>query len=404
MFPEWGRFVTAVKLNRGLKTSNYDQLYAYLKQHASHANENKMMLERYNQHAINPFALVFNVSPHQYPSQSSANPQSAYVPPVTHQPQFADNTHLDSVQNVQGRQNRGQGNYARGAVVAGNGGAQNRVGNTNPGQAKQIKCYNCNGENGVVLDEEQLLFIAGGQTNTFDDDMDEAPVQDLALDVLSCRAFNRGQRLSRLINVMLLTYDVEELLTAQSMFMKKVEIGYKNPLNLTKAKQVQPALYNGHELVKTTHTPAVVHDLEDTLELAETNRMKMLEKSKITTASCGYCCCSRSKKMFQVITTVRVILVLPVQLLLLLEEFLLLDLVSTSVFVQMVAAAKLPVLSPGKFELWKMRIEQYFLMTDYALWEVIVNGDSPHKENVDGVEQTYPPTKKKCRREVSKKE
>ncbi|GKG45436.1 hypothetical protein Tco_0495514, partial [Tanacetum coccineum] len=42
-------------------------------------------------------------------------------------------------------------------------------------------------ENGVVLDEEQLLFIASGQTNTFDDDMDEALVQDLALDVLSCR-------------------------------------------------------------------------------------------------------------------------------------------------------------------------------------------------------------------------
>ncbi|GJT97443.1 hypothetical protein Tco_1092961 [Tanacetum coccineum] len=36
-------------------------------------------------------------------------------------------------------------------------------------------------ENGVVLDEEQLLFIAGGQTNTFNDDVDEAPVQDLAL-------------------------------------------------------------------------------------------------------------------------------------------------------------------------------------------------------------------------------
>ncbi|GJV22470.1 hypothetical protein Tco_1371490 [Tanacetum coccineum] len=43
MLPEWGRFVTAVKLNRGLKTSNYDQLYAYLKQHEAHANENKMM-------------------------------------------------------------------------------------------------------------------------------------------------------------------------------------------------------------------------------------------------------------------------------------------------------------------------------------------------------------------------
>ncbi|GJR30086.1 hypothetical protein Tco_1106318 [Tanacetum coccineum] len=45
MLLEWGRFVTAVKLNRGLKESNYDQLYAYLKQHESHANENKMMLE-----------------------------------------------------------------------------------------------------------------------------------------------------------------------------------------------------------------------------------------------------------------------------------------------------------------------------------------------------------------------
>ncbi|GKD14191.1 putative ribonuclease H-like domain-containing protein [Tanacetum coccineum] len=59
----------------------------------------------------------------------------------------------------------------------------------------------------------------------------------------------------------------------------------------------------------------------------------------------------------------------------------------------MVAVVKLPVLNPGEFKLWKMRIEQYFLMTDYALWEVIVNGDSPTlKRTVDGVEQTYPPT------------
>nr|GEW59739.1 hypothetical protein [Tanacetum cinerariifolium] len=63
-----------------------------------------------------------------------------------------------------------------------------------------------------------------------------------------------------------------------------------------------------------------------------------------------------------------------------------------SVSAQMVAAAKLPVLNLGEFGLWKMRIEQYFLMTDYALWEVIVNGDSPPpKRTIDGVEQTYPP-------------
>ncbi|GJS57445.1 hypothetical protein Tco_0652229 [Tanacetum coccineum] len=86
MLPEWDRFVTIVKLNRGLKESNYDQLYAYLKQHEEHANENKMMLERYNQHAIDPLALVSNVSPQQYLSESSVIPPSTYVPPVNYQP------------------------------------------------------------------------------------------------------------------------------------------------------------------------------------------------------------------------------------------------------------------------------------------------------------------------------
>ncbi|GKF03135.1 hypothetical protein Tco_0030058, partial [Tanacetum coccineum] len=38
-------------------------------------------------------------------------------------------------------------------------------------------------ENGVALDEEQLLFIAGGQDTAFDEDVDEQPVQDLALNV-----------------------------------------------------------------------------------------------------------------------------------------------------------------------------------------------------------------------------
>ncbi|GKA07572.1 retrovirus-related pol polyprotein from transposon TNT 1-94, partial [Tanacetum coccineum] len=60
----------------------------------------------------------------------------------------------------------------------------------------------------------------------------------------------------------------------------KVAIGYKNPFYLSKAKQVQPTLYNGHEIVKTNHARALVHDSEDTLEIAETTRKQMIEKIK----------------------------------------------------------------------------------------------------------------------------
>nr|GFD21339.1 retrovirus-related Pol polyprotein from transposon TNT 1-94 [Tanacetum cinerariifolium] len=91
MLPEWGRFVTAVKLDRGLRDSNYDQL---------------------NQATVQDGRVV--------------------------------------VQNVQGRPDRGQGMNPRGGSAAGYGGAQNRVGNVNPGQARSgqaihVKCYNCNG-------------------------------------------------------------------------------------------------------------------------------------------------------------------------------------------------------------------------------------------------------------------
>nr|GFB49233.1 integrase, catalytic region, zinc finger, CCHC-type, peptidase aspartic, catalytic [Tanacetum cinerariifolium] len=72
MLPEWGRFVTAVKLNRGLRDSNYDQLYAYLKQHETHAKENKMMLERFSQPIVDPLALLSNVSTPQHYSPSSS--------------------------------------------------------------------------------------------------------------------------------------------------------------------------------------------------------------------------------------------------------------------------------------------------------------------------------------------
>ncbi|GJS10706.1 putative ribonuclease H-like domain-containing protein [Tanacetum coccineum] len=38
--------------------------------------------------------------------------------------------------------------------------------------------------------------------------------------------------------------------------------------------------------------------------------------------------------------------------------------------------AKLPILKLGEYEMWVIRIKQYFQIQDYALWEVIENGNS----------------------------
>nr|GEX06297.1 hypothetical protein [Tanacetum cinerariifolium] len=66
--------------------------------------------------------------------------------------------------------------------------------------------------------------------------------------------------------------------------LNKVAIGYKNPLCLIRAKQAQPALYNGHEILKDNHTPAKVHNTKDTLEIAEITRKKM--NAKMTDPEC----------------------------------------------------------------------------------------------------------------------
>nr|GEY41036.1 hypothetical protein [Tanacetum cinerariifolium] len=132
MLPKWGRFVTTIKLNKGLRDFNYDQLYAYLKQDDAHANENKMVLDRFSQPTVDPLALMSNVPHQQHYSQSSLTPPSTYVPP-----HLADNTHR--------QQNRGQGTNPQGGGTAGFGRDQNGVRNANPGQARHVKCYNCNG-------------------------------------------------------------------------------------------------------------------------------------------------------------------------------------------------------------------------------------------------------------------
>ncbi|GJV17316.1 hypothetical protein Tco_1362639, partial [Tanacetum coccineum] len=145
MLPEWGQFVIAVKLNRGLRDSNYDQLYAYLKQHEAHANENKMILDRFTQHTVDPLALMSNVS-HQQVDRIKDR--------VT--------MHEVQVQLVM-RELRTE----LGMLI----------------QVKQGRLSATTAMNRMALDKERLLFIVGGQDNVIDKDVDEQLVQDLALNV-----------------------------------------------------------------------------------------------------------------------------------------------------------------------------------------------------------------------------
>ncbi|GJX18236.1 hypothetical protein Tco_0219068 [Tanacetum coccineum] len=57
----------------------------------------------------------------------------------------------------------------------------------------------------------------------------------------------------------------------------KTTLAYQNPFYLSQARRKVPALYDGHTIVKT-HVALFVTDTEETLELAEESRLKMLAK------------------------------------------------------------------------------------------------------------------------------
>ncbi|GJR92455.1 hypothetical protein Tco_0264629 [Tanacetum coccineum] len=81
--PEWSKFVTDVKLAKDMNTTNFDHLYAYLRQHEAHENEVPLQKQRYP----DQIALVANspscLNPTKYYQQLSSATQQYYSPPAT---------------------------------------------------------------------------------------------------------------------------------------------------------------------------------------------------------------------------------------------------------------------------------------------------------------------------------
>ncbi|GJX90118.1 ribonuclease H-like domain-containing protein [Tanacetum coccineum] len=75
---------------------------------------------------------------------------------------------------------------------------------------------------------------------------------------------------------------------------------------------------------------------------------------------------------------------------------------------QITTTAKLPTLKQGEYDMWRLRIEQYFQVQEYALWDVIENGNSfkpaaKTTTNADGTSTTLIPGPITIEEKVQKK-
>ncbi|GKC84631.1 integrase, catalytic region, zinc finger, CCHC-type containing protein [Tanacetum coccineum] len=173
--PEWSKFMTGVKLVKDLHTTNFDKLHAYHEQHELHANEVRLLREcNQDPLAFSPqvstqlmtesplvdlgFA-VFVFSPGDDPI-ACLNKAMAFLmavassrfPLTNNQLKPSSNPRNQAtiqdgrviVQQVQGRQSQSYSGtrYKSNATSSG--------GNNASGQAKVVKCYNCQGEGHVA--------------------------------------------------------------------------------------------------------------------------------------------------------------------------------------------------------------------------------------------------------------
>nr|GEY29695.1 retrovirus-related Pol polyprotein from transposon TNT 1-94 [Tanacetum cinerariifolium] len=196
----------------------------------------------------------------------------------------------------------------RGGGATGYGGVQNRVGNVNPSQARPVKCYNYNGaghiarnctqpkrpqnfeyykdklllmqaqENEVALDAKHLLFLAE-DCDAFDSDVDEAPTAQTMFMANLSSAYPVTDEAGPSYDLDILS-EVQDHDHYQDAVCAHHEEHVMHDNVQLNHDQDQSALYNSYEIIKDNHAPAIVHNTEDTLEIAEITRKKMNDKMK----------------------------------------------------------------------------------------------------------------------------
>nr|GEV99973.1 hypothetical protein [Tanacetum cinerariifolium] len=352
MLPEWGRFVTVVKLNRGLRDSNYDQLFAYLKQHETHAKENKMMLERLSQPTVDPLALLSNVSKTQHHSPSSPASSSTQVPPPLANSISPTEDLIKNLTNMlylftqsyrtflpQTNNQLRTSSNARNQATVQDDRVDLALNVDNMFEAEDCDAFDSDvdeaptTQNMFIANLSSADLITDESGPSYDSDilsevqdydqyldvdcahheehvMHDSYVKDNEVQVVhsgvssvlndafmmiyndmcepsapSVSNTSRNAVVKNSLTSELATYR-EQVELPRPLYneLNKVAIGYKNPLCLTRAKQAQPTLYNGHEILKDNHAPTKVHNTEDTLEIAEITRKKV--NAKMTDPEC----------------------------------------------------------------------------------------------------------------------
>nr|GEV66715.1 hypothetical protein [Tanacetum cinerariifolium] len=199
----------------------------------------------------------------------------------------------NAVQNVGNQNLNGNGNLVA-ARAEGNAAGQD---------GNQIRCYNCKG----VADEFDLMAAAADldeieevnancmlmanlqQASTSGIQTDKAPVYDSDGSAETNFLINKIQlekRIKELNKILVKTgqsiQTIHMLSPKPDSFYhteQKMALGYQNPFYLKQAQKKQQSLYDGKVLLKK-HDPPVVHDSEETLQLAQESREKLKQLNK----------------------------------------------------------------------------------------------------------------------------